>query len=172
MGKDGSPIEMVKWPVYANLDTTWKRLTYSIMATIKKAKKDLPIDYTTAIFALQPNKTNPLQEEFINRKNVNNHSTRFSQYFITQIKTSKENPEGFIFDVKDHIDPQMLANKVEQDLFEYNPQAKQLARDSRKVQMKRSRCAQAAQLRGLAQRNISAINANMVPSDDQTITGM
>ena len=159
---------MVKWPIYANMDTTWKRLTYSIMATIKKAKKDLPIDYTTAIFALQPNKTNPLQEEFINYKNENNHL----QYSITQIKANKENPEGFIFDVKDHIDPQMLANKVEQDLFEYNPQAKQLARDSRKVQMKRSRCVQAAQLRGLAQRNISALNANMVPSDDQTITGM
>lgn len=62
MGKDGSPIEMVKWPIYANMDTTWKKLTYSIMATIKKSKKNLPIDYTTAIFTLQPNKINPLQE--------------------------------------------------------------------------------------------------------------
>ena len=64
----------------------------------------------------------------------------------------------------------MLANKVEQDLFEFNSQAKQLARDSRKVQMKRSKCAQVAKLQGLANRNISAINANMIPSDDQTIT--
>lgn len=64
MGKDGSPVEMVKWAIHANMTTTWKKLTYSIMATIKKAKKDLPIDYTTAIFALQPNKTNPLQERY------------------------------------------------------------------------------------------------------------
>ena len=66
----------------------------------------------------------------------------------------------------------MLANKVEQDLYEFNSQAKQLAKDSRKVQLKRLKCVQAAQLRGLASRNISALNANMVPSDDQTITGM
>ena len=62
MGTDGSVIEMVKWPIHANIDTTWKKLTYSILAAIKKAKKDLPIDYTTAIFALMPNKINPLQE--------------------------------------------------------------------------------------------------------------
>ena len=65
----------------------------------------------------------------------------------------------------------MLANKVEQDLFTFNPKAKQLAKDSRKVQLKRSKCAEAGKLRGLAERNISAIHANMVPSDDQTITG-
>ena len=62
MGKDGSPIEMVKWPIFANMDTTWKKLEYSILAAIREAKKDLPIDYTTAVFALQPNKLNPLQE--------------------------------------------------------------------------------------------------------------
>ena len=69
MGKDGSPIETVKWSIFANMDTTWAKLTYSILAAIKKANNDLPIDYTTAIFALQPNKVNPLQARYKIKKN-------------------------------------------------------------------------------------------------------
>ena len=64
----------------------------------------------------------------------------------------------------------MLANKVTQDLFEFDPNAKQLAKASRKVQMRRSKCAKAAYMSGLANRNISAMNADMIPSEDQTIS--
>ena len=112
---------------------------------IRKSKKDLPVDYTTALFALQKNKTNLLQ-------------------------ASRENPACQIFAVRDHIDADMLANKVTQDLYDHNPNAKQLARDSRKVQMTRSNCKQAAYLPGLVQRNITAMNPSMIPSEDQTIS--
>ena len=111
----------------------------------RKSKKDLPVDYTTALFALQKNKTNPLQ-------------------------ASRENPACQIFAVRDHIDADMLANKVTQDLYDHNPNAKQLAKDSRKVQMARSNCKQAAYLPGLVQRNITAMNPSMIPSEDQTIS--
>ena len=65
----------------------------------------------------------------------------------------------------------MLADKVSQDLYRVNPNAKQLARDSRKVQMKRSKCLQATTLPGLANRNIRALNPKDIPADDQTFAG-
>ena len=64
----------------------------------------------------------------------------------------------------------MLADKVAQDLYNFDPQAKQLARASRKVQMRRSKCAKAAYMPSLASKNITAMDADMIPSEDQTIS--
>ena len=111
----------------------------------RKSKPDLPIDYTTALFALQNNKRNPLQ-------------------------ATRNDSACQLFAYRDHIDTDMLANKVTQDLYDHNPNAKQLARDSRKVQMARSNCQQASYLPGLVQRNITAMNPSMIPSEDQTIS--
>ena len=61
MGANGGIIDSVKWAIEASPVTTWKKFTYGILAMVRKSKKDLPIDYTTAVFMLKQNKTNRLQ---------------------------------------------------------------------------------------------------------------
>ena len=103
------------------------------------------MDYTTAIFAMQPNRT-------------------------TLLQATKVDPESLIFDVQDHIDPKMLANIIRKDLQDFNPEAKEMAEDSRKVQLQRSKCNQAAAWPCLEDKNIKSMPDKLIPSQDQTIS--
>ena len=67
MGPKGETIDTVKWSLLVHMAATVKKVTYGILAAIKKAKKDLPIEYTTAVFMLQPNKTNSLQDRYLDK---------------------------------------------------------------------------------------------------------
>lgn len=61
----------------------------------------------------------------------------------------------------------VLEQKVTQHLYDFNPDAKQLARDTRKLQLQRARCLDAKNWPCMAGRNVIA-NASLVPSMDQT----
>ena len=70
--------------------------------------------------------------------------------------------KNLIFAVKDHIDPELLEQKVKQDLHDFNPAAKQLARDSRKLQMDRARCYNAQNMQCMQNNDIKAIPPGLV----------
>ena len=108
---------------------------------LRNNEKDLPIELTNAIFALEPNKS-----------------------------TLKREKETLIFEARDHIDPDMLASKFEQDLYNFDPKAKLMAPSTRKLQMQRSKVLQIAGLQCMRERGIKAMPPNLIPSMDQTIT--
>ena len=75
-----------------------------------------------------------------------------------------------IFEARDHIVPEMLAGKFEQDLHDFDPKAKLMAPSTRKLQMQRSKVLQTAGLPCMRERGIKAMPPNLIPSMDQTIT--
>lgn len=71
--------------------------------------------------------------------------------------------------MRDHIDTEVLEQKIKQDLYEFNPDAKQMARDSRKVQLERSRCYNTKAWPCMEGKNVK-VNPSLVPSMDQTVS--
>lgn len=62
VGTDGISSEEVQWQVLVDPTATWQQTIYAILAMIRKSKKDLPIEYTNAVFMIEPNRTSLLQE--------------------------------------------------------------------------------------------------------------
>ena len=81
LATDGTVEDATKWACNVDPSATWGEITYGALAMVRNSDKALSMQYTTAAFALQPNRT-------------------------TLLQPSKQNPESLIFDVKDHMDEQ------------------------------------------------------------------
>ena len=46
----------VTWPCEAHPESTWGQILYAATTMLRNNEKDLPIELTNAIFALEPNK--------------------------------------------------------------------------------------------------------------------
>ena len=102
------------------------------------------MEYTTAVFAMQPNRT-------------------------TFLQAAKPETDYMIFDVQDHLDTRMLANMIKRDLKNFDSNAKPLAEESEKVQIQRSKCKQAAAWPCMANKNIRSMPDQLIPSQKQTM---
>ena len=91
IGPNGKTFDQTSWSIQVDSTTTWAQVIYSTLTMIKECDRKIPINYTTAVFALQPNK----------------------QVHVTK---SGEIPLSRIFMVKDHINTEQLAEKATVDL--------------------------------------------------------
>ena len=66
----------------------------------------------------------------------------------------------------------MLASKIKQDLNAFDSKAKQLKEEARKVQLQRTKCNNASTWPCLTDRNFKPLPANLIPSQDQTVSAL
>ena len=145
MAVDGQITETVKWACNIDPAAKWGDVNYGVIGMIKASDKKLSMDYTTAVFAMQPNRT-------------------------TLLQPTKPDAEMLIFDVQDHINQKMLANIIKQDLHDFNSEANQLTEEAQKVQIQRSKCAQAAAWKCMSNKNVRVMPDKLIPSQEQTIS--
>ena len=91
IGPNGKTFDETKWSIQVAPTTTWTQVQYGVLTMIKECDRQIPINYTTAVLAIQPNK----------------------QKHVTG---SGQTPMSKIFMVKDHMDTEVLADRVTDDL--------------------------------------------------------
>ena len=91
IGPNGKTFDETMWSIQVDTNTTWTQVMYSTLTMVKECDRKIPINYTTAVVAICPNKQKHLLK-------------------------SGEVPLSRIFMVKDHMNTEQLAEQVTTDL--------------------------------------------------------